>query len=352
MKRRHLVPLTSAALALALGVSACSSGSTPGMSSAAGGTTITNCGQPAQFPASAKRFFVNDSGMIAMMLAIGAGEKISGFSSLEKNAETLARHYGKDALGGKQEVSNNMPALETLIAQRPDVVVAGWNYGYKENQVTPKVLQGKNIAPYILTESCRQKDGQKARGVTDPWTALDTDLKNLGTLTGKSDQAAKVIEDISQRRKALENAPQAEKKPNVLVFDSGTETVFTSGKFGGPQAVIDTAGGRNVMEDVNDTWTTVSWERVAASKPDAIVFVSYGEQSMAQKIALLEANPSTKDLPAVKEKRYVNLPYAMWVSSPLNIDASEQLRSHLEEWELVPESKLPKPKFDDTKDAF
>lgn len=285
--------------------------------------------------------------MIAMMLAIGAEKNLVGISSLNRDHTVLSAHYGASALSGLQETSPTMPSLETIVGKQPQVVVAGWNYGFKQGSVTPDQLNAVNIDPYILSESCLQKQGEKARGIMDPWTALDTDLSNLGAITGHQSQAATVISDIDSRRQALEKAPQATTKPNVLVFDSGDQTVFTSGKFGGPQAVITAAGGRNVMDDVADTWTTVSWEKVASSNPDVIVFVDYGTQTFAQKVALLESNPATKDLPAVKNKRFFNLPYAMWVSSPLNIDAAEQLRHKLEQWSLVPASQLPQPSHDD-----
>ena len=65
----------------------------------------------------------------------------------------------------------------------------------------------------------------------------------------------------------------------------------------------------------------------------------------AQKIKDLESNPATKNLPAVKEERYLNLPIPAWTSGPLNINSAEQLRQALEEHELVPASDI-EPEFD------
>ena len=55
---------------------------------------------------------------------------------------------------------------------------------------------------------------------------------------------------------------------------------------------------------------------------------------------MLKTNPVTKDLPAVKEERFVNLPYVMWTSGPLNIDAAELVRKALEGYNLVPASDI------------
>ena len=69
-------------------------------------------------------------------------------------------------------------------------------------------------------------------------------------------------------------------------------------------------------------------------------FVDYEGQSFEDKVKVLESNPATRDLPAVKEKRFLNLPIPAWTSSPLNITPAEQLRVALEEHDLVPASDI------------
>jgi iron complex transport system substrate-binding protein len=331
------------ACALPLAATACGAAPAP---PAAATVTVTNCGAPASFPAPAQRLFVNDGNMIAMVLALGAQQQVAAVSSIQRDAPTLRAHYG-DAVDALPDVAPQYPSRETVLAQRPDVVVAGWNYGYSEEQgLTPRTLREAGIAPYVLTESCRQVDGQRARGVVDPWTALREDLTNLGAITGRADQARLLVDDLDARLAALRAAPQAPAPPTVFVFDSGTDAVYSSGRFGAPEAIIAAGGGRNALTDLDDTWVEVSWERLAASNPDAFVFVDYPPQTFAEKVAVLRAREGVRDLPAVREGRFLNLPYAMWTSSPLNIDAAEQVRSALEGWGLVPSSALV-PRFDD-----
>lgn len=308
--------------------------------------TVTNCGVPVGFPAPASRMFVNDGNLISMALALGAQDQVAAVSSLQRDAPTLRRHYGP-AVDGLRDVSKDYPAEETVLAQRPDVMVAGWNYGYsQEKGLTPDSLRAQGIAAYVLTESCVQIDGQAARGIVDPWTALRTDLANLGVITGREQQAQRVNDDIAARLAALRAAPQAPVPPTVFVFDSGTDAIYSSGRFGAPEAVIGAAGGRNALADLDDSWVEVSWERLAASNPAAFVFVDYPPQSFAEKVAVLRARDGVRDLPAVREGRFLNLPYALWTSGPLNIDAAEQVRAALEGWRLVPTSGLT-PAADD-----
>lgn len=313
---------------------------------ARGQATLENCGETISVPAPAKRVFANDGNIISIALAVGAAEQIIAASSFQRDRPVLARHYGEATVAGLRDVSKDYPSKETVISQRPDVYFAGWNYGYDETTgLTPSGLAKQDIATYTLTESCRQGKGS-ARGIVDPWTALRTDLVNVGAFTGHRDEAATTVEDIDARLAKLRAAPKPEKTPVVFLFDSGSKTIYSSGSLGAPQAIIDAAGGRNALASLKDTWTEVSWEQLVQAKPDAFVFVDYPPQTFAQKVELLERRAGVKDLPAVKERRYLNLPYALWTSGPLNIDAAEQMRASLEGWKLVPESGVTAP-YDD-----
>ncbi|MEV0687358.1 ABC transporter substrate-binding protein [Nocardia sp. NPDC050378] len=309
--------------------------------------TVRNCGVETGFPAPAQRMFVNDGNLISMVLALGAQDQVAAVSSVKRDAATLRAHYGAEIVDGLNDVAPEYPSRETVLAQRPDVMVAGWSYGYDEaSNLTPASLRKDGIAAYVLTESCRQADGGAARGTVEPWTALRTDLTDLGVITGRTARAGEVTADLDTRLAALAAAPKPAKAPTVFLFDSGTDTIYSSGKFGAPQAILEAAGARNILDDVADTWTKVSWERLAAADPDAVMFVDYPGQTYAQKVDILRGKPGINNLRAVRESRFFNLPYALWTSGPLNIDAAEQIRKQLEAWNLVPASTVV-PRADD-----
>lgn len=71
-----------------------------------------------------------------------------------------------------------------------------------------------------------------------------------------------------------------------------------------------------------------------------IRLVLHPGQSYQQKIDILKANPASRNLEAVKKGRFVNLPYAMWVSGPLNIDAAEWVRAAVEHFGIAPKSSI------------
>ena len=327
-----------------IALSACSSPtqpttSTSGSAGGSGQVTVTNCGKELTLPSQAKKMYVNDGNIIALALAAGGAKEITAVSSMGRDVPILKAKYGAETVDGLNDVSKDYPTLESILANTPDLMVAGWNYGFSEGEITPDILSEKGIHSYVLTESCRQEDATK-RGIVDPWEAVRTDITNLGTITGHSDVAKAAVDDMDTRLKAIQGAAQPEKKPVVFVFDTSVQDVLTSGKYGAPQAIIEAAGGTNATADVEDTWTNVDWSRLATANPDVIALVEYPVQSYQEKIDALKAHPATKDLPAVQEERFVNLPYAMWTESPLNIDAAEYLRKAFEKHGLAPASDV------------
>lgn len=337
--RRRFVPIFAGIVGATIALVGCGSG-TDEVSGSFDEVTIENCGVDVTFPAPVENLFVHDSNMVSMVLAIGAADQVAAVSDMNTDEDILRKAYGEDVVGSLNVANRGELTLENVIANKPDVLFAGWNYGYDEGQnLTPEGLAEQDIGSYTLSESCRQEDGD-SRGTMSAWDALTTDMSNLGKLTGKEDEAESAITHIETRLDDLKSAPRAGKDPTVFLFDNGTDEPLTSGSFGGPQAIIEAAGAENAAGDIDDTWTSISWERVATADPDFIAFNDYGDQSIEDKIKVLQQNPATRDLPAVQEERFLSLPYVMWTNSPLNIDVAEHLRKGLEGAGLVPESSV------------
>ncbi len=93
-----------------------------------------------------------------------------------------------------------------------------------------------------------------------------------------------------------------------------------------PTAIIEAAGGKNVMEAVDTSWGTTSWESVAATEPDFIILLDYQTGSGADALRhFLENHPLMKLTPAVQHHRYLKLQYAELTPGPANVDAVEKL---------------------------
>src|SRR5699024_1509895 len=298
------------------------------------------CTRQITCPQPAERLYVAEEAIISMLLEIGAGDRIAAVASLGEDKDVLADVYGQDTVDSLAVVSKDYPTFENVVAQQPDVMVGGWGYGFDPGEnLTPHSLNQHGIAAYTLSESCR-RDSESGRGIMPPWRAMLTDLTNLGKITGQQAAASTAVTQMEQRLDDLRSAPQASERPTVFMVSTVDKKIGTAGSSGAPQAIIEAAGGRNATEDIHDTYTDVSWERLVTSEPDLIAFVEYPGQSHEQKVQALRNNPATKDLPAVEEGRFVSLPLVAWSPGPLSVDAAEHLRKSLETWNLVPDSDI------------
>ena len=118
--------------------------------------------------------------------------------------------------------------------------------------------------------------------------------------------------------------PRDRDPARVFLFDSAAPEPFTSGRTAAPQQIITEAGGRNIFDDLNDSWTTTSWEAAAQRDPEVILIVDYGagpSDSVAAKIRQLESHPLMSGSTAVREGHIVALPYAALVEGPRNPQA-------------------------------
>ena len=111
----------------------------------------------------------------------------------------------------------------------------------------------------------------------------------------------------------------------VFVYDSGEDAPFTAGLYAVPTALIEAAGGTNIMEDFEKSWGTVTWEAVVERNPEVIIIVNYGNVTAEQKRAFIMSNPAFADLAAVKNDRFVTLEYVEATPGPRNIRAIKTL---------------------------
>ncbi|MEV0618200.1 ABC transporter substrate-binding protein [Nonomuraea sp. NPDC050404] len=298
---------------------------------AASTVTVASCGKDVRFPAGGQRVYVDAwRGLLSMTLAIGAQDRIAGYGTYDGDQRLLRAVHGDAVIDGLPRARKGDATVEAVVASGANVMVTA------AGQVAD-AASNRQIAVYASADTCPALvDG----GTASSWDTLYGDLSNLGKITDHRQDADTAINAIKKRLAALEAAPQAATPPTVFLFDRGDKNVYSSGSAGPVDRIISAAGGRNALRTLKTSWTSVSWEKLVSSRPDFIAFSDYPGQTVAQKIQVLKSNPATKDLPAVKEGRFLSLPVVTWVSSPLNADAAEHLRKSLEKWKLVPASDL------------
>ncbi|MCY1183191.1 Vitamin B12-binding protein [compost metagenome] len=122
------------------------------------------------------------------------------------------------------------------------------------------------------------------------------------------DRANALIADMQNQIAEIGKNLPAE-KPRVFLYDSGEDRAMTSGRLGMPQALIDAAGGHNILDDVDASWTRVNWETVVERDPQVIVIVDYSEITAEQKIRFLLNNKALQSVDAIRNQRFIVIPY-------------------------------------------
>jgi len=186
--------------------------------------------------------------------------------------------------------------------------------------LTPQTLQPLGINVYELTESCAFVMKRPPASLEDTYN----DLRNLGRIFDVQDRANAVIANMQMQVAEIRKGLPAE-KPRVFLYDSGEDRAMTSGRLGMPQALIDAAGGRNILDDVDASWTRVNWENVVERNPQVIVIVDYGEVTAEQKIEFLRRNKALQSVDAIKHQRFIVIPYVQATPGIDNVLAVETL---------------------------
>jgi len=288
--------------------------------------TIHSCGQPLIFNQAPSRAVSHDMNITEMMFSLNLQDRmvgVTGITGWYKMTSEFKRQLGKIP-----ELAPKYPTLEILLGAKTDFLFAGWYYGMQPGgAVTPESLAEFGIPVYALSESCIHiHQSQSGTGME----TLYQDIQNLGKIFDKETQANRLVQDYKARTTAVRTRTQKVSRPiPVFVFDNGEDKPFTAGHYGMPTAIIEAAGGKNIMDDVPTSWGRVGWESVVERNPEFIIVVGYADGSWKDRWEFLRAFPPLKDVEAIKRNRYLVLNYSELTPSPRNIPAIEKLAAAL-----------------------
>ncbi|MFD1910842.1 ABC transporter substrate-binding protein [Halodurantibacterium flavum] len=282
--------------------------------------TVQSCDREITFEAPPSRAASQDVNLTEMMLVMGLADRMVGYTGIS-GWNKLDEEMRAD-VAELPELAERRPPREVLVGADLDFWFAGWNYGMSVGgEVTPDTLAPFGIQVYELTESCIHIMPRDRIAMQD----MFNDIRNLGLIFGEEARAEELIAGWeAELAEIAATIPEGEPL-RVFVYDSGEDVPFTSGRYAMPTAMIEAAGGRNIMDDVETSWTRVAWEPVVERNPEVIVIVNYGEVTADQKIAFLRSNPAFAHVDAVMNNRFVVLEYVEATPGPRNIRAVRKL---------------------------
>ncbi|GIG21796.1 ABC transporter substrate-binding protein [Cellulomonas chitinilytica] len=284
--------------------------------------TLDNCGTPVTVDAPPERVVTIKSTATEMLLALGLQDRMVGTAFADGPVpDEYAAAYRSVPV-----VSDKVPGQEAVLALGPDLVYGGWESNFSADGAGDRpTLADRGIASYVSPAACKEKGYMPDRLTFDD---VFDEIREVAAIFGVTDRAEALVAD---QRDLLASAQQPARPTTALWYSSGGDQPYVGAGIGAPQMIMDAAGLTNVFADVHDTWTSTGWEQVVAADPDVIVLVDATWNTADSKIALLEGNPATSQLTAVREHRYLTVPFAASEAGVRNAEAVVRLDEQLAE---------------------
>ena len=319
--RRRAYRMLPAGLAIAVLLGGCSAPTAvPAASTPAGSAAVTvdNCGTRVSFPAAPKRVITIKSTSTEMLLALGLQSRIIGTAFQDGPVPAV----WKKAAEGLPVLAERMPSQEATLAAAPDLVYAGWESNLSPDGAGSRGdLAALGVRSYVSPSACKEPEYKPAK------LSYDDIFKEIGEVAHifRVDDAALV----SAQRKQLASVPHDTRGLTALWYSSGSDTPYVGAGIGAPELLMETIGLKNIAASVNDTWTSFNWEAVIDANPDVIVLVDASWNTVAHKISVLQGNPATARLDAVKHHRYLTVPFAASEAGVRSVPAAADLARQL-----------------------
>jgi iron complex transport system substrate-binding protein len=233
-------------------------------------------GTEVELPAPAGRIVSLGPSNTEILFALGARDQIAGCdltSDYPAEAKPLA-------------VIADYPTLnvESIVALQPDLVLAA-------EIISPEQVQSMRSL------------GLKVFYLANPTSLPDdlfTNIRAIGTLTGKSPEAKTMIAGLQSRFEAVELKSAAAASAPLVYFELDA-TDPAKPYVAGPGSFVDTlihlAGGRNLGAGLSSSWATISAEEILREDPDIILL---GDTAYGVTVESVAKRPGWKNLKAVK----------------------------------------------------
>lgn len=278
-----------------------------------------NCGMTVELDTAPERIVTIKSSTTEMLLALGAGEQILGRAfpdgPIPDQWTQAASHI--------ELISDRLPNQEALLDLEPDFVYAGWESNVTSEGVGERdSLSAMGVNSYVSASAC-QGENQPEKLTFD---LVFEEIEEVGRWSGHSAEADDLV---TQLRKELDELDSVDQPLRTLWFSSGNDVPFVGAGIGAPQMIMEAAGLENIAGEVKDTWTPMSWEAIIDSDPEVIVLIDSDWGSTEKKISEINSNPAVANVTAVKNQRYVVVPFAAAEAGVRNVEAVRTILEQL-----------------------
>ncbi|MFE6522024.1 ABC transporter substrate-binding protein [Streptomyces sp. NPDC057794] len=336
-----LAPSARAAVLLAAGsllLTGC--GDTQPAPAKAAAVTLDNCGHAVRVETPPERAVSLNQGTTEILLSLGLADRLAGTATW---TDPVMKGLAK-ANATVPRIADDNPSFERVLDADPDFVAASFVSTLGRGGVaTREQFEKLGVPTYVSPSDCAGKDnsggGDGARDKALDMDAVYGEVRDLAAVFGVRERGDALVDSLRQRmRKATAGIDASD--VTLLYWFANSESPYMAGCCGAPGIITRSLGARNVFDDTHQEWPQINWETVADRDPDVLVIGdltrrSQTAESAAKKIAFLESNPATKNMDAVRHKRYVLLSGQAMNPTIRTVEGVERVAAGLRRFGLV-----------------
>ncbi|MCC9193638.1 putative F420-0 ABC transporter substrate-binding protein [Arthrobacter sp. zg-Y916] len=279
---------------------------------------LDNCGTAVSLQAPPERVVTIKSTSTELLLALGLGDRIVGTAFSDGPVPQAWDGDAPPVLAGK------VPSLEAVLSLAPDLIFAGWESNFSADGAGQRSqLTDLGVQSYVSPAAC-QGNGYRPSPLT--FDDVFASIEEAGDVFGAPEAAAELVRE---QRTELDAVVPSGKGYSALWYSSGSDTPFVGAGSGAPALLMEAAGLENIADGIDAGWSPYSWEAVAEADPDVIVLVDSAWGSTDKKKSVLEAHPVISQLAAVREGRYLVVPFAASEAGVRNVETVRSLSEQL-----------------------
>ncbi|MFB7514725.1 ABC transporter substrate-binding protein [Streptomyces sp. NPDC056144] len=302
--------------------------------------TLDNCGQRVRIDRAPQRAVALDQGAAEILLSLGLADRMVGTATW-----TDPVLKGLEAENAKvPRLADRYPSFEKVLGTEPDFAAASFGYTLGKGGVAPREQFTKlGVPTYLSPTDCADKDNSgDGDGVRTKPLTMETvygEIRDLARVFGVTGRGEKLVAELEGRVTKAASAGDFT-DATVLYWYANAESPYMAGCCGAPGVITRALGAKNVFDDTREEWPQINWESVADRDPDVLVIGdltrrSQSAESAARKIAFLESDPVTRNMTAVRKKRYVLLSGQAMNPTLRTVEGIEKLAAALRSYGLA-----------------
>ncbi len=329
-------------LVLLTGCGAADSPGSPGPRGADSATAVTldNCGHTVRVESPPRRAVALNQGTAEIMLSLGLADRMAGTATW---TDPVMKGLEK-AEAKVRRIADSNPSFERVLDADPDFVAASFESTLGRGGVaTREQFEKLGVSAYVSPSDCAGKDntgdGDGARRKPLGIDAVYGEIRDLAQVFGVAERGDKLVAELERRMTKATSGIDAS-GVSVLYWFANSQSPYMAGCCGAPGIITRELGAKNVFDDTHEEWPQINWETVADRDPDVLVIgdltrKSQTAESAKKKIEFLESDPVTRNMTAVRKKRYVLVSGQALNPTIRTVEGVEQVAAALREFGLA-----------------